>query len=231
MLREDVARHFRSSVLDRSAAAAYEARYRYHGPANADSAVVRFDLNGYSKWAREQNLVARAGLLNDFFSWVVPVVERFGGVYFRDEGDCIVALFSSYFGLTDSCRPVLDCCKAVISRRYGLEEMSAKALVSTTSLAFYQKVHEFGTDDWSSEGEAFVRAARLEQVVKSQAVIGFFDDEYYQRFAPHGTYASPGGMYYWEGASENIQIQGLGAPGGWHRIHVLTHIPAGRTQK
>src|SRR5262245_3296002 len=82
--------------LEKSAASAQV--FEFHGEAVLYSVVVRSDLNGYSAWARDKRPSDRAALLDQFFSFAVPELQLHGGVYFRDEGDCIVGLFSEYFG-------------------------------------------------------------------------------------------------------------------------------------
>ena len=37
-------------------------------------------------------------LLDDLFSKLIPLLDDYGGVYLRDEGDCLVGIFTSYFG-------------------------------------------------------------------------------------------------------------------------------------
>ena len=78
-------------------ASAAERRYKFQKPGVCDGAVVRIDLNGYSDWTQSRTIVERANLLNAFFTKVVDCLDKYGGIYFRDEGDCIVAIFSSYF--------------------------------------------------------------------------------------------------------------------------------------
>lgn len=71
----------------------------FTGERAALTAVVRCDLNGYSDWCSKQkeNLRARVELLDEYFTKTVVEIYQHNGVYFRDEGDCVVALFSDYF--------------------------------------------------------------------------------------------------------------------------------------
>ena len=111
-------------------------------------------------------------------------MDQYGGVYFRDEGDCIISLFSSYFGLEDPYAPVDNFCKAVVRARYGIDQLTAKAIVAEGEIAFYQKSNEVGTGDWSAEGEPFIRALRVEQAVESKRQIYYFAEEYDMLFQP-----------------------------------------------
>src|SRR5262249_5581211 len=90
--------NLRTAQLFEKAAAAAAGRFAFHGPALVNAVIVRTDLNGFSDWARDKQVVQRAAMLDDFFTKVIPSLGAAGGVYFRDEGDCIVSLFSDYFG-------------------------------------------------------------------------------------------------------------------------------------
>ncbi|HEU4583279.1 MAG TPA: hypothetical protein VFS67_33710 [Polyangiaceae bacterium] len=204
--------------------------YAYRGAGFWNTVVVRCDLNRYSAWARDKTIEQRVNLLNDFFSTVVPLLEEHAGVYFRDEGDCIVSVFSGYFGLGATPERARAFCQAVVSKTYGTDELSAKAVVAFGSVAYFQKSHEIGSDDWSAEGQPFVTAARLEQAIESRPHIVFFQEEYDQVFAQSARVAAFGGRYYWEVESRSLQVPGLGLPGGWTDIFTLTHIPGGRIQ-
>lgn len=204
--------------------------YEYRGAGFWNTIVVRCDLNGYSGWARDKTIEQRVNLLNDFFSTVVPFLDQHGGIYFRDEGDCIVSVFSGYFQLGATPERVRGFCQAVVSRTYGADGLSAKAIVACGPVAYFQKSHEVGTDDWSAEGEPFVRAARLEQAIESRAHIVFFQDEHDQFFAAQAQVASPGERYYWAVEARSVQVAGLGLAGGWTDIFTLTHVPGGRIQ-
>ncbi len=203
--------------------------YRYRGEWSGLGIVARVDLNSYSGWARTQTLSRRVGLLDEFFTAVVPELERHGGVYYRDEGDCIVGVFSDYFGHF-ALENVLAYCKKVVGRTYG-QGLTAKASVAMGSeTAFFQKKHEVGTDDWSAEGQVFVDAARLEQAVPSKPRIYFFTEEYNLGLGNKAPVASKGGKYYWTIQAEKLQVPGLARSGGWADLTFYEHIPGGRIQ-
>ena len=175
----------RGERLERSAAAVAGQQYGFRGEAVSSSVVVRVDINDYSSWVRDRPLADRVRLLDDLFSKVVPELGSAGGVYFRDEGDCIVCLFSDYFQSGATFMSAMNFCRAVVACRYGWQgsEVTVKASVALGELAFFQKAHEQGTDDWSAEGHAFVRAARLEQAIESKQQIVAFADDYDAGFA------------------------------------------------
>lgn len=211
-------------------AAAAEQRYRFQGPGLFDGVVARVDLNEYSAWTRDHEISDRVKLLNDFFTKVVNCLYKYGGIYFRDEGDCIVSIFSSYFGLTNPYAPVEEFCKEVVSGSYGVDQLTAKAIVAAGEIAFYQKAHEVETGDWSAEGEPFVRAVRMEQAVESKQQIYYFADEYDTLFKKYIKTATVGTKYYWKLDYKNTQVQGLGIPGGWVELAINEYIPGGRVQ-
>jgi hypothetical protein len=97
--RETIHSYYRnlpgSAILEKAVAGAVE--FPFRGSEIVFAVVTRSDLNGYSAWARTHSAAQRASQLDSFFSAVVPAIELGGGVFFRDEGDCIVALFSNYF--------------------------------------------------------------------------------------------------------------------------------------
>ena len=48
-------------------------------------------------------------------------LELAGGVFFRDEGDCIVAVFSDYFSRGATYKSIREFCKKVSDRYYGVD--------------------------------------------------------------------------------------------------------------
>jgi class 3 adenylate cyclase len=215
-------------LLAKSASAAN--RYAFRGAAVAHAVVVRADLNGYSDWSRDRPIGERVTLLNDFFAVAVPALERNCGIYFRDEGDCVVAIFSDYFGLACTYESVATFCQAISSQQYGKNRLTAKCVVACGNVAFFQKGNEVGTDDWSAEGEPFVRAARLEAAIERKARIYYFAHEYDRHFASGTNYAKPGDKYYWTVNRESLQVQGLGLAGGWVDTVNFEHAPEGRVK-
>lgn len=204
--------------------------YSFRGDRVEVAIVVRVDINGYSSWARERPIPQRAVLLDDFFTQLVPMAESLGGVYFRDEGDCLICLFSPYFGLYDSQR-ALQFCKGAAVGRFGPDRLTAKVSVAASDAVFFQKAHEVGTDDWSVEGDAFVRASRLEQAIPSKPRVYIFATEYERLFAPRAPTVPLGQKYYWSVEYENLQVPGLSLPGAWTQVVCLEHIPEGRNQE
>ena len=164
--------------IKEAAAAAATSRYLFRGNRLSAGVVVRIDLNEYSGWVQSRTISDRVELLDDFFTKVVGYLDKYHGIYFRDEGDCIVSLFSSYFeNLRDSpYRCARQFCESVVSGCYGIDGLTAKAIVAAGKIAIYQKSHEVDTQDWSAEGEPFVSAARLEQAVNSTQSIYYFAD-------------------------------------------------------
>jgi hypothetical protein len=208
------------TLLTKSAASSVQ--YPFTGNAIAHAAIARTDLNGYSKWAREKNAAERAALLDIYFSTVVPQIELHGGVFFRDEGDCIVSLFSDYFkrGATNSL--VEKFCLDVTSLTFGPPQLTAKTTVACGNIAIFQKRHEIPVGDWSAEGEPFVTTARLENALTSNRQIVMRAEDYDSHFANTTNRAAPGSEAAWRIVRESIQVQGLGAAGGW--IDVVKYV-------
>ena len=211
-------------------ASAAERRYKFRKPGVCDGAVVRIDLNGYSEWAEGRTVYQRANLLNTFFTKVVDCLDKYEGIYFRDEGDCIVAIFSTYF---ETASPYISAdafCKEVI--RSSVDEgdaLTAKAIVAVGEIAFYQKLHEVEVGDWSAEGEPFVRAVRVEQAVESKPQIYYFANEFDDLFNKYDKNPfSFNTKHYWEYRYEKKQIQGLKKSGGWEKLAIIDYIPGGK---
>ena len=202
----------------------------FHGEGTAASVVARTDLNGYSKWSREKSIADRVELLDEFFSVVAKEIYKHNAVYYRDEGDCVVTIFSDYFG-NGSVANILAFCKAVTNKYYSKGEITAKTTVGFGDLAFFQKTHEVASGDWSAEGEPFVVAARLENAVDSAQRIYFEEATYDAVFSNIGPVANKGQYYYWGTERESIQVPGLGLPGGWMRVAYLEYKPGGRIQQ
>lgn len=205
-------------------------KYKFKGEETVIGAVVRVDLNDYSKWAKEKQLSARRELLSDFFTRAVGFLENNDGIYLRDEGDCLVALFSDYFtGGSFDPQKIETFCMNVVSNTYGSDDLSAKATVAIGDISIYQKEHESEDDEWSAEGEPFVKVSRLEHSIESKTPnIYYFQEDYDDHFRNLQVSPSPGQPYYWEINAENIQVSGIGLPNGWAKIVRLEHIPDGR---
>lgn len=214
-----------TSIFTKDAAAS---RYQFRGAAFSDTIVVRCDLNGYSAWAKDKPIVQRASLLDAFFSSVVPQLQTFGGIYFRDEGDCILSVFSDYFQLGTTAQKARAFCQSVVSKTYGTDALSAKAVVACGQVAYFQKSHEAGSEEWSAEGHPFVAAARLEQAIASKPQVVYFHEEFSERFLADHPSAGPGERYYWDMEAVKLQVPGLNFPGGWADVVSMTHIPGGR---
>lgn len=224
--RESVHEYYRrlpggQVLLEKSAAAAPQ--FPFKGASIEHAVIVRTDLNGYSAWARDRSAADRAAQLDAFFSRVVPQIELAGGVFFRDEGDCILSLFSAYFDRNASYKSIRSFCKSVTNSTYGKAQLSAKSCVSAGDVAFFQKQHEIASGDWSAEGEPFVRAARLEAAVSSIKHVCFLEEEYDRHFAETEVRGAPGKAAPWTIVREALQVPGLGAAGGWVRVVRLEH--------
>lgn len=209
-------------IIQKSAAAS--STYEFKGEKIEYAIVVRADINGYSNWSKDRSIADRVQLLNEFFTHLVPGLDDNGGIYFRDEGDCMVAIFSPYFVSDLKYKNIVDFCMHAVGRRYGAAKLSAKCTIASGNVAFFQKAHEVGTDDWSAEGQPFVDAARFEAAVESKPRICFFADDYNKNFDQGVSKAPPGGVYFWNILNESLQIQGLGLIGGWQNVVYLEHL-------
>lgn len=212
------------------AAAAASAGPLFTGPSVEISVVIRADLNGYSSWVRNRTVADRVSLLDNFFGHCMEAMGRIGGIYYRDEGDCVVAIVSPYFGIDPPFPTALALCKAIVAGRFGPDSLSAKCIVGCGPVLFFQKAHEQGTVDWSAEGDPFVEPARVEVSVDSKPQITFFESDWSNYFSGVGPVAAPGTVYHWETEKVSKQVIGLGLLGGWASLVQLTHIPQGRVQ-
>lgn len=219
-------RDHRLEILEKAAAGAQA--FAFTGAQVVDAVVVRTDLNGYSDWSRDRPIQDRAALLDEFFSSVVPDLNQCGGVFFRDEGDCIVSLFTKYFGQEPTFDSVERFCMRACSRHYGQSRLSAKTVVAHGNVAIFQKAHEIGSQDWSAEGDAFIRAARLENAVPSKQEITFFADEYDASFQVTENIVAPGRPVTFSVNRESLQVPGLAFSGGWSDVVVLRYQDARR---
>jgi class 3 adenylate cyclase len=160
----EMPRSQRGTLLEKSASSA--SSHPFKGAGLYNTAVVRVDLNNYSAWTRRVPITDRVELLDHFFTTTVSLASQLNGVYFRDEGDCVVLLFGSYFGAT-SFQEMHYFCRQCVLRKFGRDELDAKVSVAIGEVAFFQKSHELNSTDWSAEGEPFVRSARLERSCSS----------------------------------------------------------------
>ncbi|HKO53564.1 MAG TPA: hypothetical protein VJV79_37905 [Polyangiaceae bacterium] len=227
--RERVASFYRGPTFLTEKTASSASQYAFHGPDVVAACVVRVDLNGYSKWALERPIAARVALLNEYFTRVVPLVEQNRGIFFRDEGDCVVALFSQYFTPGLTYEEVLRFARTAVANRYGADAFSAKAVIAKgDDVAIFQKFHEQNTPDWSAEGQPFVTAARIEAAIDSGPRVCIPEAEYDQHFASSTPSPASGERYFWRLKRESLQIAGLGAkPNGWVPVVYLEHLEKG----
>lgn len=200
-------------VVEKAASSAD--RFAFKGAQLTYAVVVRTDLNGYSTWARDKQVADRARLLDDFFTRVVPEAETSGGVVFRDEGDCIITLFTNYFNAVASFDSAEAFAMRVTAGEYGVAKLTAKSTISCGNVAIYQKAHEQRTQDWSAEGDPFVRAARLEQAITSKRQIVTYVSDYDAHFKNTSNYGQLGSKPKWSIRRDKLQVPGLALLGGW----------------
>lgn len=222
----EMPRSQRGTLLEKSASSA--SSHPFKGAGLYNTAVVRVDLNNYSAWTRRVPITDRVELLDHFFTTTVSLASQLNGVYFRDEGDCVVLLFGSYFGAT-SFQEMHYFCRQCVLRKFGRDELDAKVSVAIGEVAFFQKSHELNSTDWSAEGEPFVRSARLEQAVSSIPRINFYADQF-DAIHPATFYVPKGSVYIWQIDRLKMQVPGLGAAGGWVDVVTETYVPEGRVQ-
>lgn len=200
-------------------AAAAPDRYKFKDPSFEPAIIVRADLNGYSNWAATKTIAQRVQLLDDFFSRVVPLLENRRGVFFRDEGDCIIGLFAAYFSPEVTYADAEAFAMTTVNGEYGAARLTAKCAVSVGDVAIFQKAHEAGTEDWSAEGQPFVKAARLEQAIASKKQVVYYKTDYDAYFSK--TNVNTSGQGSWNVKNEKLQVPGLSLAGGWTDVTVL----------
>lgn len=221
MNRELVASHYLNRVstalgggFQKSAASTAASKYAFKGPQLAHSITVRCDLNGYSNWSHGKTVAQKIAMLDHFFSSVVPIIDKHHGIYYRDEGDCIIALFSSYFSMSHTVKNVIDFTFAATMQKYGTapSNLSVKTIVNFGDIAYFQKTHERGTYDWSADGTVFIHSARFESAVESKARIYLFKDDYNKYFLPSDSSLAKYAHF------DKIQIPGMKLQSGWQDI-------------
>lgn len=211
----------RKSVAD----SARPSRYQFRGNAVTNGLVVRCDLNGYSAWSKDKEISDRVALLDDFFKKVISFLDDAGGVYIRDEGDCIVAVFSEYFGTLKQWIDAYNFAKSVVGLEYGIDKLRAKSVIAFGDFAVYQKSPEVGTEDWSVEGQVFVDTIRIEAAVESKPRIYVQKPVYENLFKPGINYVSPGASAPWYEGEKSYQVVGCSFSGhaGWTELVFVEH--------
>lgn len=188
----------------------------FKGTSTKYTIVVRADLNGYSKWIREKgtDIKDRVELLDDYFSHVVSLLPSHNGIYFRDEGDCLVILFSPYFHPNLLFTNIMNFCEQVVQKTYGTDKLTAKCCVAAGEVTYYQKGHEEVSGDWSAEGDPFVHAARLEAAVDSKPRVYYFEDFFKAFIHSETKWVQPGEKASWKYDNKSYTVPGLGLQGG-----------------
>jgi hypothetical protein len=124
--RQRILSRYMGDVIEKSQQPPF---WNFNGPAIANAIVVRVDLNGYSKWARENTLTERVQMLNDYYQHVIPLAYKYGGAFYRDEGDCIVVVYSTYFSrATWTFDSVEAFCMLSAARDYAGGDLSANGV-------------------------------------------------------------------------------------------------------
>lgn len=196
-----------------------DSRYTFKGEINKFTVVVRCDLNGYSTWSHDKKMPQKIHMLDSFFSTIVPLIDDHNGIYYREEGDCIIALFSPYFTSSVSWANVISFCRKATSRRYGTgaNTLTIKTIVNCGDVTYFQKTHEQGSNEWSAEGYAFIQSARFEHAVESEPRIYLFEDECDNFFIKNLPELKD------KANRKSIQIPGLKLPSGWQKIAYFSY--------
>jgi adenylate cyclase len=138
-------------------------------PQTCEATILFADLAGFtalSERLRPEDIVS---LLNAYFTVLVEIVERHGGVVTQFQGDAILATFNVPLADPDHARRALDAaseiCDAVAKREFAGHRLACRIGVNTGEVVA-GNVGAKGRMNYTVHGDAVNLAARLEQLNK-----------------------------------------------------------------
>ena len=138
-------------------------------PHTGDATILFADLAGFtalSERLRPEDIVE---MLNAYFSVLVEIVERHGGVVTQFQGDAVLATFNVPLADPDHARQALKCAdeiqRTIIGRDFAGTRLACRIGVNTGQVVA-GNVGAEGRMNYTVHGDAVNLAARLEQLNK-----------------------------------------------------------------
>lgn len=180
-----------------------------------DAAIVNLDIRGFTRFAADTTPDAAMGLLSEYQSLVVPIIQRHGGSIDKFLGDGIMATFGAAMPSDSYAADALSALEAALAAcgewRRSCEAAGRSCPPVNGSVAtgrvLFGAVGDETRLEYTVIGDAVNRSAKLESQNKVLKVTGLTDQESYdlavlQGYGPAGAKQRIG----------HIEVAGIGQP-------------------
>ena len=138
-------------------------------PQSALATVLFADLAGFTTMSERLQPQEIVDVLNGYFSTVVEIIERHGGVITQFQGDAVLAIFNVPLADPDhaenAVRAAIEMHRAIKGRAFAGQELSCRVGINTGDVVA-GSVGAGGRLSYTVHGDAVNLAARLEQLNK-----------------------------------------------------------------
>ncbi len=138
-------------------------------PQSANATVLFADLAGFTTMSERLQPQEIVDVLNGYFSTVVEIIERHGGVITQFQGDAVLAIFNVPLADPDhaenAVRAAIEMHRAIKDRAYAGQVLSCRIGINTGDVVA-GSVGAGGRLSYTVHGDAVNLAARLEQLNK-----------------------------------------------------------------
>ena len=138
-------------------------------PQSARATVLFVDLAGFTAMSERLQPQEIVDVLNSFFSTVVEIIERHGGVITQFQGDAVLAIFNVPLADPDhaenAVRTAVEMHGAIAERTFAGQSLTCRVGINTGEVVA-GSVGASGRLSYTVHGDAVNLAARLEQLNK-----------------------------------------------------------------
>ena len=138
-------------------------------PHTGEATILFADLAGFTALSERLRPEEIVEMLNAYFSVLVEIVERHGGVVTQFQGDAVLATFNVPLADPDHARRALECAaeiqRTIAGRDFAGTRLACRIGVNT-GLVVAGNVGAEGRMNYTVHGDAVNLAARLEQLNK-----------------------------------------------------------------
>ena len=169
-LRErDMIRDLFGTYVPEAVAKAIVEEHGTLAPQSARATVLFVDLAGFTAMSERLQPQEIVDVLNSFFSAIVEIIERHGGVITQFQGDAVLAIFNVPLADPDhaenAVRAAAEMHQAIKDRTFGGQVLSCRVGINTGDVVA-GSVGAGGRLSYTVHGDAVNLAARLEQLNK-----------------------------------------------------------------
>jgi class 3 adenylate cyclase len=138
-------------------------------PVSTEATILFSDLEGFTQLTEEVGPERIVAILNDYFSMVVEILERYGGVVTQFQGDAVLATFNVPIKAPDhaecALNAALEICQTLKSKRFEGIELKSRIGLNTGNV-IAGAVGARGRLNYTVHGDAVNLASRIENLNK-----------------------------------------------------------------